>query len=193
MIRGRYIASYGYARIEKLALIGLILDGYADLDRLHTLKSSGWLEISALLTAVQGHAALGAFTFPIDIRRQSGGTVKTSRCGDVLEQAREPRASDVNRRTRTRWLGAIFTPEPVGFAIGIHVAPLPVFAVVVHVLSQTPGKCSRTTLLDYVKKPSTRLFRSKHPAMILCRTTVWGSEDLLRVPGGDTPQCRLSR
>ena len=65
----RGVAGDSYARFEKLAFIGLILASDAHLDRFEALKSSGWLEMGALLAAMKRSAALGAVAFPIDIFR----------------------------------------------------------------------------------------------------------------------------
>jgi hypothetical protein len=53
-----------------------------------------------------------------------------------LEQAGEPGAGDVQRRPGAGRLGPVGEPAIAGSAIGIHVAPLSILTVVVHVLNR---------------------------------------------------------
>lgn len=93
----------------------------------------------ALLAAMQGNAALGAFAFPVRIGRKRGGAVEAACRNYALEQARETRAGDIQWGTGARGLrpvggatvaGVTIAGIPVG---GVHIAPLSVLTVVVHV------------------------------------------------------------
>lgn len=96
MIVGRRgIARYGNARLEEFALVGLILHGDSRRNRLKALKARGRLEMCALLAAMEGSSAFRAVSLPVDIGRKRGRATKTPGGDNVLEQARQPWASDV--------------------------------------------------------------------------------------------------
>src|SRR5437763_11687313 len=65
---GRAIGAFardGYPGSKQRALVGLILDGDAHRDGLHALEACGWLEMRALLAAMELGVALGASTHEI--------------------------------------------------------------------------------------------------------------------------------
>ena len=68
VVRRGGIARHRDARLEQLALVGLILDRDSHRDRLQALEARGRLEMRALLAAMQRRAALGTLALPIHIR-----------------------------------------------------------------------------------------------------------------------------
>jgi hypothetical protein len=123
------------AGLEEIAFVGLILYRDPHRHRLQALKASGRFEMCALLAAVQRSSALGTFTLPIDIGAKSRGTAETAGRHYVLEQTGEPGASNVDGRPGTRGPRAVGQLAVPGSTIGVHVAPLSVLTVVVHVLN----------------------------------------------------------
>ena len=87
----------------------------------------------ALFAAMQRRSAFGTFAFPIDIGRKRRGAVKTAGRHYVLEQPGKARAGDVDRRPGARRLGPVGELAVSGPTIGVHIAPLSVLTVVVHV------------------------------------------------------------
>lgn len=136
VISRRRIPGHGYARLKKFALVGLILHRDPHWYRLQTLEARGRLKVRALFAAMQRRPTFGTFSLPIDIRRKRGGAIKTARGHYVLEQPGKPRAGDVDRRPGTRRLGPVGELAVSRPAIGVHVAPLSVLTVVVHVLNR---------------------------------------------------------
>ena len=88
-----------------------------------------------LFAAVQSRAALRAIAAKVDIGRQHGGTVITTRRRYSLHHAREARSGDIDRRAwtlRARTLFACGSAVSGIVAAGILVAALPVLAFAVH-------------------------------------------------------------
>lgn len=129
------VSCHRHAGLEELAFVGLILDRDPHRHGLQALEASGGFEMCALFAAVQRSTALRTFTLPIDIGAQSRRTAETAGRHYVLEQTGEPWASNVDGRPGTRGPGAVGQLAVPGTAIGIHVAPLSVLTVVVHVLN----------------------------------------------------------
>jgi hypothetical protein len=129
------VSSNRHAGLEELAFVGLILDRDTQRHRLQALEASGGFEMCALFAAVQRSPAFGTFTLPIDIGPQSRGTAETAGRHHVLEQTGEPRAGNVDGRPWTRGPGAVGQLAVLGTTIGVHIAPLSVLTVVVHVLN----------------------------------------------------------
>jgi hypothetical protein len=84
----RCVASHSDARLEHLAIVGLVFYGDTYWYRFQALKASGRFEMGALLTAMQRGAAFGAFAFPIGVGRKRGGAVEAARSDDILQQPR---------------------------------------------------------------------------------------------------------
>lgn len=129
-------ARHGETRLEQRTFVGLVLRGDSYRYRFQALEPRGRLKIRALLAAVQGRAAFGAFAFEIDIGKKRGGAVETSCRGHRLHHARKPRSGDVEGRAGTLGLGAILSPWPVGeiAAAGVLVAVLTVLTFAFHKL-----------------------------------------------------------
>ncbi len=87
----------------------------------------------ALFAAVQRRTALGTFALPIDIGRERRGAVKTASRHYVLEQPGKARAGDVDGRPGAGGLRPVGELALSGSTVGVHVAPLSVLTVVVHV------------------------------------------------------------
>jgi hypothetical protein len=113
----------------------LILYRNAQRHGLEALEASGGFEVRALFAAMQRSSALGTFTLPIDIGPKSRRTAETAGRHYVLEQAGQPWASNVDGRPGARGAGAVGQLAVPGTTIGIHIAPLSVLTVVVHVLN----------------------------------------------------------
>ena len=129
-----YVARYRDARLEKLALIGLIFRGDAHRDWLQALEACGWLEVGALLTAVQCHSALGTL-LEVESFPQHGGAVVASRSGHGLDHPRQSRTGNIQWRAwtlRSRAVFAIKTSVLGTWTVGVVIAPLPVLAVAFH-------------------------------------------------------------
>jgi hypothetical protein len=131
----RGVSCHRHAGLEQIAFVGLIL--YRDPQRhgLQALEAGGGFEMCALFAAVQRSSTFGTFTLPIDIGPKGRRTAETAGRHYVLEQAGEPWARNVDGRPGTRGPGAIGQLAVLGTTIGIHVAPLSVLTVVVHVLN----------------------------------------------------------
>src|SRR5258708_6454748 len=61
------VARDGHARLEQLALVGLVLQHDPYWDRLEALKARRRLEVRALLAAVERGVALRAVAFPVNV------------------------------------------------------------------------------------------------------------------------------
>jgi hypothetical protein len=129
------VSRHRHAGFEELAFVGLILDRDTQRHGLQALKASGGFEMCALFAAVQSSSTFGTFTLPIDIGPQGRGTTETAGRHYVLKQTGEPRASNVDGRPGTRGSGAVGQLAVLGTTIGVHIAPLSVLTVVVHVLN----------------------------------------------------------
>ena len=127
------VPGHGDARLKKLAFVGLILHRDAYWYRLQTLEASGRLKVRALLAAMQRCSTFRTLALPIDIGRERRRAIKTPCRHDVLEQPGEARAGDVDRRPGTGGFGPVGKRPLPAPAIGVHVAPLSVLTVVVHV------------------------------------------------------------
>jgi four helix bundle protein len=66
---GGRVASHGYARREKGAVVGLVLEGYPHRNRLQALESRRRLEVRALLAAVKLRVAFRTVPGEIDFWR----------------------------------------------------------------------------------------------------------------------------
>jgi hypothetical protein len=121
------------ARFKQIAFVGLILHRNPHRHGLQALEASGRLEVRALFAAMERRSALGTLALPIDILRQRGGAIETTSGYNVLEQPRKARSGDVDRRPGARWLGPVGQCAVPGPTVGVHVAPLSVLTVVVHV------------------------------------------------------------
>ena len=129
------VSRHRHAGLEELAFVGLILDRDTQRHGLQALEASGGFEVCALFAAVQRGSALRTFTLPIDIGPKSRRTAESACRHFVLEQTGEPWASNVDGRPGTRGPGVVGQLAVPGSTIGIHVAPLSVLTVVVHVLN----------------------------------------------------------
>jgi hypothetical protein len=87
--------------------------------------------VRALFAAVQFRVALGTGSLKVDVGGQGGGTVEAAGGGDMLNQARQARACDINGRAGALLFGTVIA-ERTFVAIQIHVPVLPVLAIVVH-------------------------------------------------------------
>ena len=133
VVGGSCVPGNGNTRLKQIAFVGLIFQRDPQRHRLQALEAGRRLEMRTLFTAMQRRSALGAFAFPVNIGRKRGGTVETAGGNYVLEQAREPGPGDVDRRPGARRLGPVWELAVSGSTIGVHVAPLSVLTVVVHV------------------------------------------------------------
>jgi len=127
------VARHGHARLKQLAVVRLVFHRDPYRYRLQALEASGRLKVRALLAAMERRPAFGTLALPIDIGSELGGTIKTASRHYVLEQPGQARASDVNRRPGTGRLGPVGKRAVSGPTVGVHVAPLSVLTVVVHV------------------------------------------------------------
>jgi len=75
-------------RLEQLALIGEVLTGDANGNRLQALKSCRRLKVGALLAAMQRSIALGTRAAEIDVDGKHGGTIEAARARYHLNQPR---------------------------------------------------------------------------------------------------------
>ena len=96
VVGGSGVAGHRNARLEQIALVGLILHRDPHRHRLQALKAGGRLKMGALFAAMQRGTAFGTFALPIDIGRERGGAVKTAGGHYVLEQPGKARAGDVD-------------------------------------------------------------------------------------------------
>jgi hypothetical protein len=87
----------------------------------------------ALLATVERGPALGAVTFPVQIGRQHGGAIETSRGNHVLQQPGKARTCNVDRWTRPGRLRPVSGSAVSGSITGILVSALSIFSIVVHV------------------------------------------------------------
>jgi len=90
--------------------------------------------VGALLAAVQRGTAFRAVAAEIGAGGKWRRAVETTRRGDCLYEARQPRTSYINGWTRARLSGP-FVAVSLGFgirALGIHIAPLFVLAIAIH-------------------------------------------------------------
>ena len=113
----------------------------------------------ALFATMQGDGAFRAFSLPIDVRGQGCGAIEAARRNDVLQKAGEAGASYVNRRAGTGGFGTVLkwaVPRPITVAVAIHVAPLSILTVVIHVENR---------LLDLALS---QLYRSRYSAQVHC-------------------------
>src|SRR5271157_2615852 len=124
-------AGHRHARHERIALVGLVLHGDAHQDGLEALEARGWLEVGTLLATVQLGVAFGAVASEVDVWRKGCRAIETSGGGDMLDQARQAGAGDVDGRTRPERFGPVGT-EASGIAVRIHVPWLSVLAIAVH-------------------------------------------------------------
>ncbi len=131
------ISGHGDARLKQRAFIGLIFRRDPHRHRLHALEARGRLEIGALLAAMQGDAALGAFAGEIGVREQWRGTVVTARGRHRLHQTWKPGAGDVDRRPRALRPRPIVVPIVMSsrFAVRFVITALLVLAFAVHKIS----------------------------------------------------------
>jgi len=129
-------ARYGEARLEERTLVGLVLHRDPYRYWFQALEARGRLKIRTLLAAVQSDAALGAFTFEIDIGEEGGGAIETSCRRYRLHHARKPRSGNIDGRAWTLGLGALITPLPVGkiTAARVLIAVLTVLSFAFHKL-----------------------------------------------------------
>ena len=133
VVGGSCVPGNGNTRLKQIAFVGLIFQRDPQRHRLQALEAGRRLEMRTLFTAMQRRSALGAFAFPVNIGRKRGGTVETASRYYVLEQAGEARARDVDRRPGAHGFGPVWELPVSGPAVGVHVAPLSVLTVVVHV------------------------------------------------------------
>ncbi len=89
--------------------------------------------MSALLATVQRDITLGAVTAEIDAARQGRRAVVTAGRGNGLNQARQPRSSDIQGRPWAgRLRGAVAVAAISGTAVRIHITVLPVLSIAIH-------------------------------------------------------------
>jgi len=102
------------------------------------LESRGWLEIGALLAAMQGCAALRARATEVRAGRKRRGAIEATRRRDRLDEPRQSRAGHIDRRPGSLRPGAFLTPPAfmswMMFAAGILVAALVVLTFAVHMV-----------------------------------------------------------
>jgi hypothetical protein len=127
------IARHCNSRLKQRTFIGLVLNRDSRRNRFQALKTGGWLEIRALLAAVQRGAALGTLAFPIHARWQRSGTTETAGRHYVLQEPWKAGSGNVDWRTRTARFRPLSKRAIPGLVAGIHVSALFVFTVVVHV------------------------------------------------------------
>jgi phosphoribosylanthranilate isomerase len=80
------IASNRDSRLKQRTFVGLVFNRDSRRNGFQALKTCGWLEIRALLAAVQRGAALGTLTFPIHTRWQRSGTTETAGRHYILQE-----------------------------------------------------------------------------------------------------------
>ena len=117
----------------------------------------------ALFAAVQFSIAFWAGAGEFNSRRQRGGAIEAPRGGDVLDEARQAGAGDIDGRTGALWLRTVIA-ERLGIAVRIHVPVLTVLAVVVHGEESSGLEGERTFYFNEMRTdrrdgPSTLLIR----------------------------------
>ena len=127
--RWRCISRDSHTRREQLADIGCVLWRNSNRDGLKALESGRWLEVTALLAAVQGGAALRAIRFEIRARRKHRRAIEAAGSGHALHEAGQSRTGDIDWRTRALRARTIF---PVLAPFRVHVAFLLILAVAFH-------------------------------------------------------------
>jgi len=133
VVRRSCVAGHGNARFEQIAIVGLILHRDSHRHRLQALEARGGFKVRALFAAVQRRSALRTLALPVDIGTERRGAVKTASRDYVLEQPGKARACDVERRPGAVGLRPVGELAVPGCTIGVHVAPLSVLTVVIHV------------------------------------------------------------
>ena len=136
VVGGSCVPGNGNTRLKQIAFVGLIFQRDPQRHRLQALEAGRRLEMRTLFTAMQRRSALGAFAFPVNIGRKRGGAVKAASRHNVLKQPGKARAGDVDGRPGARRFGPVGELAVSGPTVGVHIAPLSVLTVVVHLLNR---------------------------------------------------------
>ena len=143
----RRIPSDGDARLEQIAVVGLVLRRNAYRYWFQALEARRGLEVRALLTTMQRGSALRTISPPIDVGGQRRRAVVAARRRHRLYHPRQPRTGDIDRRTWTLRTRALLAPRSAVsgiLAARVHIAALPVLAIAFHILVTEAGAYSFT-------------------------------------------------
>lgn len=131
---GGYLAGDCDARVEELALVACILGRDPNRDGLQALEAGGWLEMRALLAAMQVGVTFRTRAFEIDSLRERSGAIPTTRRGYRLNHAGKAGPSDIDRGTRALRTRTVVPASKalVLVPVAIHVAVGLILTVAVH-------------------------------------------------------------